>query len=141
MAFLKDHKPTIEEEQNLLKALKNKQPLSDDVKKRLQNLNNQLNAILKPKSMQTNLTLTLEATKNSTRWYPNMKQKNIIHNILKEYASDDIFESWLEYCEDTMSLNNSFQDLLYQTDNNMIDIPTNNDYNITLQLRLIEQND
>ena len=141
MAFLKDHKPTIEEEQNLLKALKNKQPLSDDVKKRLQNLNNQLNAILKPKSMQTNLTLTLEATKNSTRWYPNMKQKNIIHNILKEYASDDIFESWLEYCEDTMSLSNSFQDLLHQTDTNIIDIPTNGDYNITLQLRLIEQND
>lgn len=141
MAFLKDHKPTIEEEQNLLKALKNKQPLSDDVKKRLQNLNNQLNAILKPKSMQTNLTLTLKATKNSTRWYPNMKQKNIIHNILKEYASDDIFESWLEYCEDTMSLSNSFQDLLHQTDTNIIDIPTNGDYNITLQLRLIEQND
>ena len=141
MAFLKDHKPTIEEEQNLLKALKNKQPLSDDVKKRLQNLNNQLNAILKPTSMQTNLTLTLEATKNSTRWYPNMKQKNIIHNILKEYASDDIFESWLEYCEDTMSLSNSFQDLLHQTDTNIIDIPTNGDYNITLQLRLIEQND
>ena len=141
MAFLKDHKPTIEEEQNLLKALKNKQPLSDDVKKRLQNLNNQLNAILKPKSMQTNLTLTLEATKNSTRWYPNMKQKNIIHNILKEYASDDIFESWLEYCEDAMSLSNSFQDLLHQTDTNIIDIPTNGDYNITLQLRLIEQND
>lgn len=91
--------------------------------------------------MQTNLTLTIEATKNEARWYPNMEQKNIIHHILKEYASDDIFESWLEYCEDTMSLNNSFQDLLYQTDNNVIDIPTNNDYNITLQLRLIEQND
>ena len=91
--------------------------------------------------MQTNLTLTIEATKNEARWYPNMEQKNIINHILKEYASDDIFESWLEYCEDTMSLNNSFQDLLYQTDNNVIDIPTNNDYNITLQLRLIEQND
>ena len=91
--------------------------------------------------MQTNLTLTIEATKNEARWYPNMKQKNIINNILKVYASDDIFESWNEYCEDTMSLNNSFQDILYQTDNNMIDIPTNNDYNITLQLRLIEQND
>ena len=141
MAFLKDYKPTIEEEQNLLKNMKNKQPLSDDVKKRLQNLNNQLNAILKPKNMQTNLTLTLEATKNSTRWYPNMEQKNIIHNILKEYASDNIFENWLEYCEDTMSFNNSFQELLYQTDTNIIEIPTNGDYNITLQLRLIEQND
>lgn len=141
MAFLKDHKPTIEEEQNLLKALKNKQPLSDDVKKRLQNLNNQLNAILKPKSMQTNLTLTLEATKQVNRWYPNMKQKNIIHNILKEYASEDIFESWLEYCENTMSVNHSFEDLLYQTDTDIVEIPTNGDYNITLQLRLIEQND
>lgn len=25
--------------------------------------------------MQTNLTLTIEATKNEARWYPNMKQK------------------------------------------------------------------
>ena len=91
--------------------------------------------------MQTNLTLAIEATKNEARWYPNMKQKNIIHNILKEYASYNIFESWLEYCEDTMSLSNSFQDLLHQTDINIIDIPTNGDYNITLQLRLIEQND
>lgn len=91
--------------------------------------------------MQTNLTLTLEATKNANRWYPNMEQKNIIHNILKEYASDDIFENWLEYCEDTMSLYNYFQDLLHQTDTNIIDIPTNDDYNITLQLRLIEQHD
>lgn len=141
MAFLKDHKPTIEEEQNLLKALNNQQPLSDDVKKRLQKLNNQLNTILKPQKMQTNLTLTIEATTNEARWYPNMKQKNIIHNILKEYASDDIFESWLEYCEDNMSFNNSFQDLLYQPDTNLIDIPTNDDYNMTLQLRLIEQHD
>ena len=39
--------------------------------------------------MQTNLTLTLEATKQINRWYPNMEQKNIIHTILKEYASDD----------------------------------------------------
>ena len=91
--------------------------------------------------MQTNLALTFKATKNKSRWYPNMKQKNIIHNILKEYASDDIFESWLEYCEDTMSLNNSFQDLLHQTDTNIIDIPTNGDYNITLQLRFIEKYD
>ncbi len=141
MAFLKDHKPTIEEEKNLLKALNNQQPLSDDVKKRLQKLNNQLNTILKPQKMQTNLTLTIEATKNEARWYPNMKQKNIIHNILKEYTSDDIFESWLEYCEDNMSFNNSFQDLLYQPDTNLIDIPTNDDYNMTLQLRLIEQHD
>lgn len=91
--------------------------------------------------MQTNLTLTLEATKNANRWYPNMEQKNIIHNVLKNHATDDICESWLEYCEDTMCFNHSFQDLLYQTDNNVIDIPTNNDYNITLQLRLIEQHD
>lgn len=91
--------------------------------------------------MQTNLTLTLEATKQVNRWYPNMKQKNIIHNILKEYASEDIFESWLEYCENTMSVNHSFEDLLYQTDTDIVEIPTNDDYNITLQLRLIEQND
>ena len=141
MAFLKDYKPTIEEEQNLLKALNNQQPLSDDVKKRLQKLNNQLNTILKPQNMKTNLTLTLEATKNATRWYPNMKQQNIIHNVLKNYATDDIFESWLEYCEDTMSFNHSFQELLYQTDTNIIEIPTNGDYNMTLQLRLIEQHD
>lgn len=141
MAFLKDYKPTIEEEQNLLKALNNQQPLSDDVKKRLQKLNNQLNTILKPQNMKTNLTLTLETTKNATRWYPNMKQQNIIHNVLKNYATDDIFESWLEYCEDTMSFNHSFQELLYQTDTNIIEIPTNGDYNMTLQLRLIEQHD
>lgn len=91
--------------------------------------------------MPTNLTLTIEATKNEARWYPNMEQKNIIHNILREYAQDDIFESWLEYCEDTMSLNNSFQELLYQTDTNIIDIPTNGNYKITIQLRLIEQHD
>lgn len=91
--------------------------------------------------MQTNLTLTIEATKNKTRWYPNMNQKNIIHNILKEYASNDIFESWLEYCEDTMSLSNSFQDLLSQTDTNIIEIPTNNEHNIKLYFRLIEEND
>lgn len=91
--------------------------------------------------MQTNLTLTIEAIKNEARWYPNMEQKNIIHNILREYAQYDIFESWLEYCEDNMSFNNSFQDLLYQTDTNVINIPTNGDYNMTLQLRLIEQND
>ena len=91
--------------------------------------------------MPTNLTLTIKATKNKARWYPNMEQKNIIHNILREYAQDDIFESWLEYCEDTMSLNNSFQELLYQTDTNIIDIPTNGNYKITIQLRLIEQHD
>lgn len=91
--------------------------------------------------MQTNLTLTIEATKNEARLYPNMKQKNIIHNILKEYASDDIFESWLEYCENGMCFNHSFQDLLSQTDTNIIEIPTNSDYNMTLQLRLIEQHD
>lgn len=141
MAFLKDHKPTIEEEQNILKALNNQQPLSDDVKKRLQKLNNQLNTILKPQKMQTNLTLTIEATKNEARWYPNMKQKNIINNILKEYASNDIFESWLEYCEDTMSLNNSFQELLYQTDTNTIEIPTNGDFDTKLYFRFIEQHD
>lgn len=91
--------------------------------------------------MQTNLALTIKATKNKSRWYPNMEQKNIIHHILKEYASDDIFESWLEYCEDTMCFNHSFQDLLSKTDTNIIEIPTNDEHNITLQLRLIEQND
>lgn len=55
--------------------------------------------------------------------------------------TDDIFESRLEYCEDTMSVNHSFEDLLYQTDTDIVEIPTNGDYNITLQLRLIEQND
>lgn len=91
--------------------------------------------------MQTNLTLTIEATKNTTRWYPNMDQKNIIHNILKEYASDNIFESWLEYCEDTMCFNHSFQDLLSQTDTNIIEIPTNDEHNIKLYFRLIKKND
>lgn len=89
--------------------------------------------------MQTNLALTIKATKNKSRWYPNMDQKNIIHNILKEYASDNIFESWLEYCEDTMSLSNSFQDLLHQTDTNIINIPTNNNFEITLNFRFIEE--
>lgn len=51
MAFLKNYKPIIEEEQNLLKALNNQQSLSDDVKKRLQKLNNQLNTILKQQKM------------------------------------------------------------------------------------------
>ena len=91
--------------------------------------------------MQTNLTLTIEATKNKARWYPNMEQKNIIHNVLKNYATDDICESWLEYCEDTMCFNHSFQDLLSQTDTNIIEIPTNNKYNVKLYFRLIEQND
>lgn len=91
--------------------------------------------------MQTILTLTLQATKNETRWYPNMDQKNIIHNILKEYASDNIFESWLEYCEDTMCFNHSFQDLLSQTDTNIIEIQTNDEHNIKLYFRLIEKND
>lgn len=141
MAFLKDYKPIIEEEQNLLKSLNNQQSLSDDVKKRLQKLNNQLNTILKQQKMQTNLTLTLEATKNATRWYPNMEQQNIIHNVLKNYATYDIFESRLEYCEDSMSFNHSFQNLLSQTDTNIIEIPTNNEYNVKLYFRLIEQND
>lgn len=91
--------------------------------------------------MQTNLTLTIKATKQVNRWYPNMEQKNIIHNILKEYASDDIFESWLEYCEDTMSFNHSFEDLLYQTDNYTIEIPTNGDFNTKLYFRFIEHHD
>ena len=91
--------------------------------------------------MQTNLTLTLQATKNETRWYPNMDQKNIIHNVLEQYASEDIFESWLEYCEDTMSFNHSFEDLLYQTDTDTIEIPTNDDFDIKLYFRFIEQHD
>jgi hypothetical protein len=91
--------------------------------------------------MQTNLTLTLEATKQVNRWYPNMEQKNIIHHILKEYASKDIFESWLEYCEDTMAFNHSFEDLLYQTDTNTIEIPTNGDFDTKLYFRFIEQHD
>ena len=91
--------------------------------------------------MQTNLTLTLEAKKQVNRWYPNMKQKNIIHNILKEYASDDIFESWLEYCKDTMSLNHSFEDLLYQTDTDIVEIPTNGQYKTKLYFRFIEKHD
>lgn len=91
--------------------------------------------------MQTNLTLTLEATKQINRWYPNMEQKNIIHHILKEYASEDIFESWLEYCENTMSFNHSFEDLLYQTDTNTIEIPTNGDFDTKLYFRFIEQHD
>ena len=61
--------------------------------------------------------------------------------ILKEYASDDIFESWLEYCEDTMSFNHSFEDLLYQTDTNIIEIPTNNKYKTKLSFRFIEKYD
>ena len=91
--------------------------------------------------MQTNLALTIKATKNKSRWYPNMDQKNIIRNILKEYASDNIFESWSEYCEDTICFNYSFQDLLSQTDTNIIEIPTNNEHNIKLYFRLIEENE
>lgn len=91
--------------------------------------------------MQANLTLTLNAIKNETRWYPNMEQKHVIHNILKEYASDNIFESWLEYCEDTISFNRSFEDLLYQTDTNIIEVPTNGDFNTKLYLRFIEKHD
>ena len=90
--------------------------------------------------MQTNLTLTLTSEKNNTRWYPNMEQQNIIHNILKEYASDGIFESWLEYCEDTMSFNHSFDDLLYKTDTDIIEVPTNNDFNTKLYFKFIKQN-
>ena len=91
--------------------------------------------------MQTNLTLTLTSEKNNTRWYPNMEQQNIIHNILKEYASDSIFESWLEYCENTMSLNHSFEDLLYKTDTELVEIPTNSKYKNKLYFRFIEKYD
>lgn len=89
--------------------------------------------------MQTNLTLTIEATKNEARWYPNMDQKNIIHNILKKYASDNIFENWLEYCEDTMSFNHAFQDLLSQLNTDVIEIPTKGEFDIKLYLRFIEE--
>lgn len=91
--------------------------------------------------MQTILTLTLQATKNETRWYPNMHQQNIIHSVLQQYASEDIFESWLEYCEDTMSFNHSFEDLLYQPNTDIVEIPTNNQYEIKLYFKFIEQHD
>lgn len=91
--------------------------------------------------MQTNLTLTFEATKQINRWYPNMEQRNIIHNVLEQYASENIFESWLEYCEDTMSFNHSFEDLLYQTNTDTIEIPTNGDFDTKLYFKFIEQHD
>ena len=91
--------------------------------------------------MQTILTLTLQATKNENRWYPNMDQQKIIHNVLKQYASENIFESWLEYCEDTMSFNHSFEDLLYQTDTDTIEIPTNGDFDTKLYFRFIKKHD
>lgn len=47
MAILKNRPLTPEEEQNLLKIMNDEQPLSDDVKKRLKKLNDQLDTILK----------------------------------------------------------------------------------------------
>lgn len=47
MAFLQNIQLTPEEEQNLLKIMNDEQPLSDDVKKRLKKLNDQLDTILK----------------------------------------------------------------------------------------------
>ena len=47
MAFLKNQLSSPEERKNLLKIMNEEQPLSDDVKKRLKKLNDQLNTILK----------------------------------------------------------------------------------------------
>ena len=47
MAFLQNIQLTPEEEQNLLKIMNDEQLLSDDVKKRLKKLNDQLDTILK----------------------------------------------------------------------------------------------
>ena len=47
MAFLQNIQLTPEEQKNLLKIMNDEQPLSDDVKKRLKKLNNQLDTILK----------------------------------------------------------------------------------------------
>jgi hypothetical protein len=47
MAFLQNRPLTPEEQKNLLKIMKDEQPLSDDVKKRLKKLNDQLDTILK----------------------------------------------------------------------------------------------
>lgn len=47
MAFLKNRLLSPEEQKNLLKIMNNEQPLSDDVKKRLKKLNDQLDTILK----------------------------------------------------------------------------------------------
>ena len=47
MAFLQNIQLTPEEEQNLLKIMNDEQPLSDNVKKRLKKLNDQLDTILK----------------------------------------------------------------------------------------------
>lgn len=47
MAILKNRPLTPEEQKNLLKIMNDEQPLSDDVKKRLKKLNDQLDTILK----------------------------------------------------------------------------------------------
>lgn len=47
MAFLQNRQITPEEEKNLLEAMNKENPLSDDVKKRLKKLNDQLDTILK----------------------------------------------------------------------------------------------
>ena len=47
MAFLKNQLSSPEDEKNLLEAMNKENPLSDDVKKRLKKLNDQLDTILK----------------------------------------------------------------------------------------------
>ena len=47
MAILKNRPLTLEDEKNLLEAMNKENPLSDDVKKRLKKLNDQLDTILK----------------------------------------------------------------------------------------------
>lgn len=47
MAFLKNRLSSPEEQKNLLKIMNKENPLSDNVKKRLKKLNNQLDNILK----------------------------------------------------------------------------------------------
>lgn len=47
MAILKNRPLTPEDEKNLLEAMNKENPLSDDVKKRLKKLNDQLDTILK----------------------------------------------------------------------------------------------
>lgn len=49
MAFLKNRLLSPKEQKNLLKIMNEEKPLSDDVKKRLKKLNNQLDIILKGK--------------------------------------------------------------------------------------------
>ena len=47
MAFLKNRLSSPEEQKNLLKIMNDEQPLSDNIKKRLKILNDQLDTILK----------------------------------------------------------------------------------------------